>query len=197
GFKTMEILHYYGIKGKDKAIFKFGFVQGKISKEVEERLLDYIDTEEQAELYFKNTHVNLTINENNLPTTRLSLIKARVYQDKLRKHTLENYYHTCALCTINQSDLLVCSHIIPWGIDMEKRLELENTISFCVLHDRLFENGYFGLDNNLNIILNHYKCDDHLLTFLSNSTFKNPRFFSPKKEYLQYHLQEVCDLKNN
>lgn len=197
GFEAMKILHHYGIKGKDKSIFKSGIIKGKLSKEVEEILLDYTRTEKQAELYFNSGNSNQAINPNNLPTTRLSLIHSRIYQNKLREFTLENYQNSCALCAINQSDLLVCSHIIPWGIDSEKRLELDNVISFCVLHDRLFENGYFGFDDNLNIVLNHSKCDDYIQTLLRNSVFKLPQFSIPKKEYLQYHLQEICNLEND
>lgn len=184
GFKVMEILHVHGIKGEKKSVFKSGFIRGVVDKDAEELLINYLKAEKEAALYFKSKYANKSINPDNRPTTRLSLIKARVYQDKLRELTLENYHSRCALCTIDQNDLLVCSHIIPWGIDSEKRLELDNVINFCVLHDRLFERGYFGFDQKYNVVLNLEKCDSYLRKTLSNSVFKLPQYFKPKTEYL-------------
>src|SRR5690606_35592708 len=117
---------------------------------------------------------NQEINKNNNPTESKSEIKVRAYQNKLREIVLDNYNSTCAICEINKTDLLVCSHIKPWFVDKEERLNPKNTICFCVLHDKMFDKGYFSLDSNFKIIFGE-KADNQIKELLKTSKFKRPK----------------------
>ena len=70
----------------------------------------------------------------------------------LRKNTLSNYYNSCTLCDINAPRLLVTTHISRWADDPKARGLLSNTICFCALHDKLFENGYFSMNENFELL---------------------------------------------
>lgn len=70
----------------------------------------------------------------------------------LRRRTISNYRGSCALCDVDDAGLLVASHIARWADHPEARGLLSNTICFCTLHDKLFENGYFSMNDELGLI---------------------------------------------
>jgi predicted restriction endonuclease len=85
-------------------------------------------------------------------STDLAVGRIRRGMNALRKRTLSNYRYSCALCDINDPGLLVASHIARWADHPEARGLLSNTICFCTLHDKLFENGYFSMSDELELI---------------------------------------------
>ena len=143
---------------------------------------------EEAEEYFVK---NQEINKNNNPTESKSEIKVRAYQNKLREIVLDNYNSTCAICEINKSDLLICSHIKPWFADKEERLNPRNAICFCVLHDKMFDKGYFSLDSEYKIIFGT-KSDEQIKKLLIDLEFKKPKINEPYISFLEYHYNEIC-----
>ena len=68
---------------------------------------------------------------------RVGSSRVRQGVDVLRRATLANYQHRCALCDIQERSLLVTSHIARWADRPEARGLLSNTICFCSFHDRL------------------------------------------------------------
>lgn len=108
----------------------------------------------------------------------------------LRKATLSNYRTTCALCDIQEMSLLVTSHINRWADEIETRGLLTNTICFCSFHDRLFEIGFFSLDDDFNVIKRpniHSLC---ITKWLDDCTcsFQHPSI-EPSRVYLKKHRQ--------
>jgi len=85
-------------------------------------------------------------------SSEVSLLRVRKGMNALRKQTLANYRESCALCDVNDKGLLVASHIARWADHPEARGLLSNTICFCTLHDKLFENGYFAMDDKFELI---------------------------------------------
>lgn len=74
------------------------------------------------------------------------VLKVRNYnlQKKLRDELLIEFNGKCALCEINEPNLLIASHILPYSKcegDYSKAANVNNTILLCVLHDALFESG--------------------------------------------------------
>mgnify|MGYP003632166600 CR=1 FL=1 len=195
GFVVMEILHQYNIRGDKKGILKRKSVNElRATDDVPfKNSLDIYDElnllNEEAEKYFTG---NQEINKNNNPTESTSKIKVRVYQNKLREVILSNYNSTCAICEINKVDLLVCSHIKPWFIDKKERLNPKNAICFCVLHDKMFDKGYFSLDSNYKIIFGK-KADTQIRGLLKTSSFKRPKAHEPNEVFLKYHFEEMCN----
>ncbi len=123
-------------------------------------------------------------------TETMREVKIRKKQAKLRKEILINYEGQCALCDINKEDLLICSHIAPWAHDEENRLNTKNSILLCSLHDRLFDKGYFTLDENYNIIYGK-KTDKIIKTKLEELVFRKPKKDEPGIEFLRYHKKNI------
>ncbi|WP_158281901.1 HNH endonuclease [Winogradskyella wandonensis] len=193
GFVAMEILHSYNIKKEKKGILKnksidelYEIKDKKFNRGLD-LLIELDSSYEESEKYF-NSFSEI---DNNIITDRISQVKARVFQDKLRRIVLSNYYCKCAFCEIDKEDLLICSHIKPWAISIEDRLKATNAICLCVLHDKLFDKGYFGLDSSYNIVFSK-KADLTIKRILEPLKFRKPIRSQPSLEFLNYHLKEIC-----
>lgn len=191
----MELLHHFNIHGDKKGLLnKKSISDLKNSNELMfNKALQIIEevnfVEEEAEEYFVK---NQGINKRNNPTESKSEIRVRVYQNKLREIVLDNYKSACAICEINKPDLLVCSHIKPWKADKEERLNPRNAICFCVLHDKMFDKGYFSIDSEFKIIFGP-KSDKLVKKLLTDLEFKKPKVSEPDISFLKYHYDEICN----
>lgn len=112
----------------------------------------------------------------------------------LRKKTLLNYSNTCALCDVNDPRLLVTSHIARWADRPEARGLLSNTICFCALHDKLFENGYFSISDELELIWRTPQTIKVIDIWRQQCTFdfKPPINTKPAPLFLSEHRSRVC-----
>lgn len=188
GYIAMDILHYFDIDGKKKEILKDKNIDELIQsstgkfKESLIKLKAYICEEVKAEKIIKGLNTEKIDNTEITVTT-----KQRVGQNKLRDYILEIYNYQCALCEINKDDLLICSHIIPWKIDEENRLNPRNAICLCALHDKLFDKGYFSLNENYEIIFTS-KTDDMIKSLLKDLKFREPSQHSPDIDLLKKHF---------
>ena len=72
-------------------------------------------------------------------TERQAIISQRIGQQIIRKHLLSLYENKCAMCSIDHPDLLRVSHIIPWSENIDTRLNIQNTLLLCGLHDVAFK----------------------------------------------------------
>jgi putative restriction endonuclease len=72
---------------------------------------------------------------------RQAVTKVRVNQQFFRSLILAGYRNRCAVCELPLPQLLVASHIIPWSIDKTLRMNPQNGICLCALHDRAFDKG--------------------------------------------------------
>ncbi|MCX2679018.1 HNH endonuclease [Galbibacter sp. EGI 63066] len=80
-------------------------------------------------------------------------IKVRVKQSLFRNRVLNNFNGTCCVSGITENDLLVASHIVPWSEKIETRLNPSNGLCLSVLYDKLFDKGYFTLDNDYKVVI--------------------------------------------
>lgn len=125
-------------------------------------------------------------------------VKTRVNQNVFRQIVLANYSNKCAITGIDIPDLLVASHIIPWAKKEEERLNPENGICLSALYDRAYDKGYLGITEKYEIILStglkkKHKEDYHAKFFasLSGSKIVLPKKYFPKKDFLQFHMDEI------
>lgn len=197
GFVAMNILHKYGIYGEHKA---------KLKDVSEEELLKYfpnirtnINYSEliKAIAYRKNAIDKMQKHdyamEDSDITEKLVNTKQRLYQSVLRERVLSNYQHKCAICGLDKDDLLVCSHIKPWAEDKSNRLNPRNAICLCVLHDKLFDKGYFSLDNDYNLLFGE-KSDSKIKQLFYGCKFNEPDTEEPDLQFLSYHRYEICGI---
>lgn len=198
GFVAMNILHKYGIYGEHKAKLK------NISEDELLKFFPEIRTNENFSdltkaIKYRNSAIDKiqkqdyviedpSISEKNIST------KQRLYQNVLRERILSNYNHKCAICGLDKDDLLVCSHIKPWAEDKRNRLNPRNAICLCVLHDKLFDRGYFSLDNDYNLLFSE-KSDSKIKSLFDECKFNKPLLEEPDKALLAYHRNEICGIR--
>lgn len=126
-------------------------------------------------------------------SVKLGQARQRVGQDALRRLTLANYGGQCSLCDTCDPVLLVASHIARWADRPDVRGRLSNTICFCAMHDRLFEHGYFGLQDDLRLIRRIDVSGLAVRTWLEQCTtaFVRPKNYLPMSEFLREHRVRV------
>jgi len=119
--------------------------------------------------------------------------RQRVGVAALRDATLKNYSFRCALCDIADKSLLVTSHIARWADFESARGRLDNTICFCNLHDKLFENGYFVLTDDLKPLFRLDLNSRVLETWKNKCTFEFalPIKNQPNIDFLKMHRERV------
>lgn len=129
----------------------------------------------------------------NQPVTEIGReVFQRIGQQRLREFTLLNYGYACAVCKISDPKLLVCSHIIPWSEEPTLRLDIQNTLSLCALHDKMFELKYFGFQSERVVKGPEQSNCTHtqgLVNELINIALPTKLHYKPKPAYLERHLQ--------
>lgn len=192
GYVAMDILHHFNIKGDKKGILSINDMTSLIHnasgnyRDILVKIKAYTEEEKDARTAIKGLFVR--------PTDRTELTletKQRIGQAKLREYILDIYEHRCALCDIDKDDLLICSHIVPWRVDEQNRLNPQNAICLCAHHDRLFDKGYFSLGDNYQIIFG-VKADAAIMRDLENIRFREPIENSPDKNLLKVHFKTYC-----
>jgi putative restriction endonuclease len=128
------------------------------------------------------------------------LVKTRVNQNLFRKIVLANYNSKCAVSEIDIPTLLVASHIKPWSIDEENRLNPSNGICLNTLYDRAFDKGFIGFKTDYSIIFaeklkKEYKKDYFKEYFepIEEKKLNLPSRFLPDAKFLEYHLEFCFD----
>ncbi len=101
-----------------------------------------------------------------------------------------NYGYRCAITGIMTKDFLVASHIVPWSVDQNIRLDPSNGICLSVFVDRAFEKGYLLIEDDYTIRIDWNRIgDDHTLQselkLYEGRTLNVPSEGEPKLEYLQ------------
>ncbi len=120
-----------------------------------------------------------------------AITRQRRGQDVLRRLVLQNYGVQCALCDISDERLLRASHIVGWGEDDQIRGYLSNIICLCTLHDSLFENGYWSLDCNHQLVVQKDIRSRTIQGLISPSCkFRLPREHSPRLDFLSRHCKK-------
>ncbi len=122
------------------------------------------------------------------------LVKTRVNQSIFRKVVLNNYSNSCAICNLNIDTLLVASHILKWSANQTNRLNPENGLCLCSIHDKAFERGYIGIRSDYKVLissrLNYIKEKETFNAFFKrheNHSIKLPDKFYPNREFLEQH----------
>jgi putative restriction endonuclease len=98
---------------------------------------------------------------------------------------------------------LVSSHIVPWSVSEEERLNPENGICLSSLYDRAFDEGLIGINESLTILIStelkrHYKNTYYHKFFadIENTNLRVPQKYYPNKDFIQYHLDEIFAKRN-
>jgi len=125
----------------------------------------------------------------NVPTSNCEATRRqRVGQDVVRKHSLECYGRRCAICDVSDERLLRASHIKGWAECEQSRGDLSNVICLCGFHDALFENGYWSLGDQLEMVIRRDISSETIRRLLPvGRSFRKPAEYPPGLEFIRYH----------
>jgi len=185
-----------GIKGMSNA----GKKDREIWNEFTNNWDDLIFESESILAKYQNQEIETIIdNEIDISTLtgeeKVRKIKTRVNQKFFRQVVLNNYNSRCAICNLNILDLLIAGHIVPWSVNPKERLNPQNGICLCSLHDRAFEVGLIGIDTNFKVLLSgklrEFKNESYYKTYFAGFQDKQinlPEKFLPEIDFLEYRL---------
>lgn len=128
--------------------------------------------------------------------TKIREVKTRINQNVFRQIVLANYNSKCAVTGFNSLNFLIASHIIPWSVDKQNRLNPQNGILLNSLHDKAFENGFIAINKSYEILI----CSEFLKSkdsFVQNyfASYHNKKIhlpirFLPDNSLLEKHIEE-------
>jgi putative restriction endonuclease len=87
------------------------------------------------------------------PTEIAATVKVRRGQEYFRQAVLNNFGGRCGVCGLAVRELLIASHILPWGAHADERLNVRNGLSLSRLHDAAFDRGLIAFDDELRLLL--------------------------------------------
>ena len=128
------------------------------------------------------------------------LVKYRKNQSFFRESVLSAYNGACCITGINDSRLLIASHIQPWAVcaNGEDRTKTENGLCLSALYDKAFDKGLFTIDTDFKIVLSKSLKDnltrdayDKHFASLDNQQIQLPSRGKPAAAFLRYHNENV------
>ncbi|SDC76341.1 MULTISPECIES: HNH endonuclease [unclassified Candidatus Frackibacter] len=201
--KLFEIMRVLNIKPQYLELLGYSHLPSKLKKNnismKQLKVLIELVKENTSLTNFKKRYIE-KVNEHNQHTKyyiedKKTEINIRSGHTQFAERIKENYNYECAICGINTKEILICSHIIPWSKDKEKRIDESNAICLCALHDKLFDKGYITINNNYEIKLSSLIKKDKklykILREIKGETIKKPSKGKPNKDYLKYHRDNI------
>jgi putative restriction endonuclease len=129
---------------------------------------------------------------------QLGQVKIRICQKIFRSMILSIYKHKCAITGLNIDSLLVASHIIPWSVNENERLNPRNGICLNSLYDDAFDKGLIGITPKYTLILSQKLKSSSTDAFFQQFFhpyekvhIQFPKVYPPSKDFLQFHLDEI------
>ncbi|MEO6752223.1 MAG: HNH endonuclease [Chthoniobacteraceae bacterium] len=87
------------------------------------------------------------------PTETSANVKLRRGQEYFRDAVLNNFGGHCGVTGLTVRDLLIASHILPWGTHPAERLNVRNGLSLSRLHDAAFDRYLIAFDDKFRLLL--------------------------------------------
>lgn len=87
------------------------------------------------------------------PTETEAAVKLRRGQQYFREAVINNSGGCCSVSLLAVRDLLIASHILPWGTHPAHRLDIRNGLCLSRLHDAAFDRGLITFDDDLRMLI--------------------------------------------
>ena len=132
------------------------------------------------------------------PTEMVTTTKVRIGQRFFRQSVLASYNTRCCITGNPIPELLVASHILPWGNYPEQRLNPHNGLCLAQTQDAAFDRKLITFDEEYRLLIG-----PHLREFLPNEALEReflfyegkqmqlPDKFLPDGEFMRIHREEV------
>jgi putative restriction endonuclease len=136
------------------------------------------------------------------PTEAKRVTRVRLRQRFFRQMILASYGHSCCVCGMRCEALLVASHIIPWAMRPDLRVNPRNGLCLCALHDRGFDCGLLTVNSSFEVQIStrirEYLPNDALSRMFARFQgrhIKLPDKFIADATFLQFHVANIfqCD----
>jgi putative restriction endonuclease len=146
----------------------------------------------------KQSSIKMPIKEPTGPTETVMATKARLGQRFFRESVLSSYNCRCCITGNPIPELLVASHILPWGNYPEHRLNPQNGLCLAQTQDAAFDRGLITFDEEYRLVLGPY-----LRGFLPNEALERnfiayvgkqiqmPDKFLPEQGFMVRHREEI------
>lgn len=128
---------------------------------------------------------------------RIVLAKQRIHQQFFRETVLSSYEFGCCITGLPVTECLVASHIVPWSADERYRADPTNGLCLSATFDRLFDSGLITVSADMKVRLSRQllgrkdAASTKLIVFHNNQPIILPRRFSPSRERLAWHEQNI------
>jgi putative restriction endonuclease len=86
-------------------------------------------------------------------TESSAMVKQRRGQEYFRDAVINNSGGVCSVTGLTVRQLLVASHILPWGTHPQHRLDVRNGLSLSRMHDAAFDCGLISFDDRFRMLL--------------------------------------------
>ena len=185
-FAKLDTNRLGDVEGEDRSIW--AFFNNDWEKSVYESESKIIDFENKLK----------SITEFPIGKERDSIVKSRVNQNFFRSAVLTSYQNKCCITGLPLTELLNASHIVPWSVDADNRLNPHNGLCLNALHDKAFDRGLItikpdytiDISPNINNFLDDQSVKDYFLYF-KNKKIILPQRFLPEKSFLEFHNKNI------
>ncbi len=132
-------------------------------------------------------------------TEHTAQTKVRRGQQFFRQMILNAFDGRCCVTGIPVRELLVASHILPWGEFPAERLNPQNGLCLSRLHDAAFDQGLISFDDDYRLVLSRelrghlpQPALEHDFAAHAGKLLTLPQEAPPpNREFLRYHRQKV------
>lgn len=124
-------------------------------------------------------------------TEKQALVKIRIGHSELRTKIL-NYKKECEICGIKNSKILIISHIKPWAkSENSEKLDANNILLLCTMHDALFDKGLISFDDSGKILISS-ELDEKEQALVNISADSCIKITSDRQiKFLKYHRKHI------
>jgi hypothetical protein len=126
--------------------------------------------------------------------TVTATVQVRVNQVRFRRAVLASYTARCCISGLAVPQLLIASHIVPWSMDAQNRLNPQNGLCLSALHDKAFDVGLITVLPNYTVRVSKALSGSDLdgftkqaLTSYDGRAIALPERFKPNPCFLEAH----------
>jgi putative restriction endonuclease len=133
------------------------------------------------------------------PTEQQATVYVRRGQQFFRQIILNAFEGRCCITGIDLRDLLVASHIMPWGSFPDARLDIQNGLCLSRLHDAAFDKGLITFDDDYRLVLSrelkahlpHTALEQDFVAYAGQPITAPSKQLGPRKDFLAFHRAKV------
>jgi len=125
-------------------------------------------------------------------TEKNQIVAARIGQGLFRRNLILNC-GTCPITGVDDSRLLIASHIKPWRLsDNDERISFRNGLLFTPTYDKLFDKGFISFTNNRRIILSPLVSAQNAIRLnLTHDQVYPNLAIGGREEYMEFHRDQI------